>query len=243
MNLALIQKWNKKFLPTAFLATLVMSGGSDVLSENLDGIGEEIAIAVEFENTSSSRSTKKVKYYLPSEVTPRHIVSSAGLKVEKDAEEGRLCLSDELEFEANEIKRFVILVKNVWKISTDKFDEYLGEASGILDRLQGTAYEELGGILFSQLQKGVEEVKLAQREARSIQEHIAVFRGNEEKVKTIWQAIDRLRELNSSIERQSKSKMYREKIETILLVLTTFLIVLTVFFFMGGIMSPQKRDL
>lgn len=200
----------------------------------------DVTIMVEAENVTQEPALKKVKYYLPSEILPQHIVDYAGLELGKD--EGRLYLGVETEFDAHELKRFQVKVKDVWNFSSAMLDEYEDEAKRRRDSLEKTAYGEISRLLCAQIIKEVEEIRGSQGQAGSIQEHIEIFRKNEEKMTIVWQAIDRLRELNDTSEKQSSAKLAKERIETILFIVTSFLFVITGVFFMIWVMNPKARN-
>jgi len=210
-------------------------------SQAKDSSAGEITIAVEVENATPVKAVKKVKYYLPAEIMPGHVVNSAGLKIAKDSLDGRLYLENDLEFEAYEIKIFQIKVKDVWTMPLDRIDSYINEAQRLRDVLRDTPYGEISDLLCEEVVKRAEEIKVSQGKASSVRGHVAVFRKNEEKLSEVWQAIDRLREMNSAVEKQSAKGLAKERIETILLIVTTFLIILTAVVFMICAADPGRR--
>jgi hypothetical protein len=239
-----LKAWNKVWIICIAVSILTVFSFSEKKSEasqektENDGV---LTIAVEVENATPVKAVKKVEYYLPDEIMPGHVISSAGLKLSKDSFDGRLYLKNDFEFEAYETKTFQIRVKDVWTMPLDRIDLYVNEARRLRDVLKDTPYREISDLLCEKVIKRAEEIKSSQGKASSVREHVDVFRKNEGKLAEIWQAIDRLREMNSIAERQSMKGFSKERIETILLIVTTFLIVLSTVFFMIWAFDPKKR--
>ncbi len=231
MNHAVMIKWDRgKGLLTALINLVlfccIISESPHSRAQEAE-FGGEVTIAVEAEDTEPVRASKKVRYYLPPELDSPHIVNAGGLTIGKDEADGRFYLYGEFVFDAHEVKSFRVRVKDVWKIPLSKIDEYIMEVNAIQDRLEGTAYEDISGVLCAEARKSAEEIRVSQGKAASVQDHIEIFRKNEQRAEIVWQALDRLRELARSSEDDAVKKISRERIETILLMVTSFLFVIT----------------
>jgi len=116
----------------------------------------------------SSTETKSVpiKYYLPRELEPEDVISTAGLALDYDIDKGSYFVSGFLELQPKESKTIKIETKDVWRISLDEIDILKNELSKNLDALTGTQYYETAKILKEEMDRKL-DIIMAQQQSYS----------------------------------------------------------------------------
>ncbi|MDD4957060.1 MAG: hypothetical protein PHH49_07835 [Candidatus Omnitrophica bacterium] len=182
----------KRSLLALFLLNLLVT-----LSMAADKKDEErvIALVIETENNQMVPVSKPVKYYLPEEIIPRHIIDNGGFEVLHDQEYDQFYLFREERYAPEEKKEFKVTVRDVWNVSLDIIERYRKEAEGITEFLKDTSYHNAAEVLYRAIERNSENIIISQKRSQSIKDHIAQYRVNAGRLETVEEDLDKLREL------------------------------------------------
>ena len=132
--------------------------------------------------TNSAEEVSKVvplKYFLPREISPRHIVNRGGLEIGYDLqEECFYACKKEVELEPEETKVFSVEIKDVWEISSIKIKTLKEHTQGLVNLLKGTEFSSTAESLGNKVGSNLEKVEKSRGEKVSADEHISRYRGD-----------------------------------------------------------------
>ena len=127
-----------------------------------------------------------LKAYLPEEVVPEYIVDKGDLDLGYDAEKKAYYVMKEIEMEPGQSVVKAIQIQDVWLIPEKDMERLSGEAKDLYGKLKGTAYEEQGRLLMSNVEVLLTQIFEKQNdETATPEEHISIYRDNKRKIRDV----------------------------------------------------------
>ncbi len=180
---------NQKVLKTIENDVIVLEGISagDNPQENI------VSLVIEVTNPFDFKKDFPIKYYLLPEMNKSDVLDANGLSLNYDNNFERVYLEGSVTLEPGTSKRYVIKVRDVWRIKETELDMVSSESQKILEQLLDTEFENLGQYLNTEIQRLINEIKLSQSGDVSLKERVANYKVNLDKFRTAKEYLDRLR--------------------------------------------------
>lgn len=162
---------------------------------------ESGAIDLKIRVTNPSQDEKMeapIKYALPAEVNPRHIIDSAGLEMTYDF--GKECFTlykEAVDLEPGEVREFVVKIRDLWKIDQVELDVLRDHTKNILTLLEGSEFFDQAKRSADKIQWNLEMITKIQSAKVSAAEHIAYYRDNMKLLRDVKQEVSNLEKLVS----------------------------------------------
>jgi hypothetical protein len=241
-----------------------------VREEKAEDVPKDVlTLVIEARNIANKELTIPVKFYLPREIIPQHIEDAGGLEMRHDPTRDVFYLFAEEVFGPEETKRFYVKVKDVWTIPEDELNGYVAEAIELNEGFKNTVDEEVADSLLESIRTNTRAIIDSQSGAESVKDHVAAFRANEKRLRSIKDDLEKLRTLKppgvssdagkgkiKNILRQMEvfskvkalsDKLFKEKMTTakvwgIVLLVVVFAILLTIIFYVIWIINLKKEE-
>ena len=156
----------------------------------------------------------EISRYLPQGIRPDNIIEPQGFELKYDNEKKLFYLTQKVDFEPGEQKKFEVVISDLWHIPEPKLDG-LDEATQTISlKVVGTEYDKLAAYLVLEIKKYISEIKQSQKEAVTPEDKIAVYAVNMQKMEAIQQKINQLRKMVEDIENK-KTKKISEVIKSV----------------------------
>lgn len=120
-----------------------------------------------------------VKFSLPSEVSPKHILNSSGMDMTYDFDKESFSLyKDEVELAPGETKEFSIKIQDMWKIDEVEIDALLAHTHNIMILLEGGEHYSRAKVAAAKINANMAMILKSQNAKVSAVDHIAYYRDN-----------------------------------------------------------------
>jgi hypothetical protein len=163
-----------------------------------------IELKVKVTNPSPDKKMNTpVKFVLPLEVNPRHILDSGGLDMTYDFGKKSFCLyKDPVELAPGEMKEFVVKIQDVWRITKVEMDALRDHTKNILVLLEGSEYYDQAKHSADKIHVHMDLIAKSQDARVSAMEHIAYYRDN---MKLLGEAKQELADLEKLVSQRGVS--------------------------------------
>jgi regulator of sigma D len=217
-----------------------------VFAVNLD-TSETVSLVLEVENPLNETKRVPVEYYLPKEILPQYIENAGGFSVKYNDAKGQYLLFKDVVLAPRETKIFSIDVKNVWTIPESALSDYLAQAKSAYDNIQKS---EDGGkkssaeYLLNSIKDEVQKIMNLQAQEKTVNEHIAAFKENEQRIDVIKENLHKLFQLETDLRKKigKTLKLSKDTIENlILLVVIVLLLLIIVFLYFWNMKNRKGR--
>lgn len=147
-------------------------------------------------NPSEESQVVKFKAFLPEEARPEHILDSSGLKVDYDTSSGVYYVSGDIPLGPRETITKKVEMEDIWVFSDEEIQAIKDQANQMIPVLEGTQYEAQGVVYKNDIDATLAAVRLRQEDSyASPQEHIVAYRENTERMKSVDQSLEKMKDL------------------------------------------------
>lgn len=150
--------------------------------------------------TTEEQKNKEVRHYLPRGVRAEHVLEAEGLTVKYDPGKALYYLEGRFDLGPKEEKQSVAVIKNVWHFPEIRLDRILVDAGDLNNRLMKTQYADTGKVLFSEIERLIQDIKKIQAETETPLDIIANYSLNLKRYNAASDGISRLRQLVEEVE-------------------------------------------
>jgi len=166
----------------------------------------------------SDKEEKKVqqRHYLPQEIRTEHVVDGQGFEVRYDEVKKKSYLSKEEKFKPGEVKKYEIVIKDVWNLSNSRLDGLKARADIAVKEIQGTVYESSGNYLYDRITVGIDQILSSQREGQAVQEYIGTYRVNRKRYDSAESDVKKLEQMLSIVRAKKLEELEKGKVKNIL---------------------------
>ncbi|MBL7069363.1 MAG: hypothetical protein ISS34_05850 [Candidatus Omnitrophica bacterium] len=158
-------------------ATLAVSviGEKEPMAEE-----ETVELNVKISNPSEKRKQiTPIKYILPEEITPRHILDCSGLEAAYDfSKECFYVYNDAVELEPSETKVFTVKVRDIWRIPKLEIEALNSHTNNLMLLLEETEYFNQGKLIADKIFFNLDQIAESQSKKVEVARHIAYYRDN-----------------------------------------------------------------
>lgn len=189
---------------------------SKALKEIRDN-AKTLKFVMEVKNPSSTEERKVTqKHYLPDEVREEHIIDSQGFDIRFDEVKNRSYLTKEETFAPGEIKKYQVVLKDIWQFPMTKVDDVDQRAIEAKEELQNTAFQNSANFLFENIQRRIEEIRQAPTSGISVESHIGIFRANDRRYVDAREDLRRIEQMLAIIRAKKLEELQRGKVKNVL---------------------------
>ncbi len=174
-----------------------------------------IKFNIEAKNPSESDPAEalEITRYLPRGVRPEHVRDAQGFEVKYDPDRSLYYLTSAFDFKPSELKKFTIILSDVWFIPDARLLELEG-TDQYTEKLLNTGYEKLGEYLALEIKRYVGEIRDTQKKAETPEDKVAAYADNLKKMEVIAKDIEQLKRLAEAADK-AKARKVSELIKTI----------------------------
>ncbi|MCX5708845.1 MAG: hypothetical protein NTY14_07775 [Candidatus Omnitrophica bacterium] len=189
-------------------------------------------------NPSKTRVQKvQVKKYLPEEVKPKDVMDLGGLELEYDAEKGIYYVyKNDLDMQPNQVNVFEVEVEDIWMVPDSQVTEIKKRTDEILALFDKTPLYNTAKEITDTIYPVLAEIPKAQLDDTiSREQHIGVYRQNQQNIKAINEKLAELEKMLAPEKgKPTLNILERNKLKINLPTKsTTWLIILVVIIFLG----------
>ena len=184
-----------------------------VALNKLEDEKKTIKFVVQVKNPSNTETrTIKHKHFLPEEVRVEHVIDTKGFEIRFDEKKQRAFLTKEEEFGPAQVKKYEIIIKDIWRFPLMKVDDLHDRTLIAQGELGGTAFEESARYLVDRIVIKIDQIKASVEtvDISSISKHIGLQRVNNKRFEEAWKDFQRIEEM-ISIVRAKKLQEYEDK--------------------------------
>jgi len=176
-----------------------------------------VKFIIEVKNPSDTEErTVTQKHYLPEEVRAEHVADAQGFDIRFDGELSRSYLIKEETFAPGEIKRYEILLKDIWWFPMIKLQDLDDRSQIAAGELAGTIYEESASNLLAKIAQNIAEMRAMPSEGLSVDQHIGVYRTKVKKFESAWEDFKRIEEMIAIVRAKKLEEMEQKKVKNVL---------------------------
>jgi len=185
------------------------------------GIDSEklVVFIVELENPLDvEASTSNQKHYLPKELKPEHILDTQGFEIGFDEKKGTAYLVKDEILGPKEKKRYEIRIVDIWKIDVNNIENLKNRTREAFRLLEQSRYAEGAAFLVKNIKVQLGKIEVSQNIETTINEHIGIYRANEQRFAKALSDVEILEELVEIIREElerSKLKNVLQKIRSL----------------------------
>lgn len=176
-----------------------------------------IKLVIEVKNPSETEEKKVTeKHFLPKEIREEDILDKKGFDIRFDEKTERSYLSREETFKPGEVKKYEILLKDIWRMPDPKIDALQGRAEVAMKELRGSIYDVSANFLFESVNKQTALMHDSQNKSQPIKEHIGVFRVNQTRYEKARKDVERLEQLMAIVRAKKLEELESGKVKNVL---------------------------
>ncbi len=180
-------------------------------------INKTIKFIIEVKNPSDKEErTVKEKHYLPKEIREENIVDSQGLEFRFDEKKDKGYLAKEETLIPGEVKKYTVVLKDIWNIPVNKTEELRARAKEAMDELANSIYSKSADFLFEKIQRKLDQITTSQSTKSVAKEHIGIFRVNENRYKEAKDDVDKLENMLAIVRAKKLKELEQGKVKNIL---------------------------
>jgi len=141
---------------------------------------EAVELNVKVSNPSDKRKQiTPIRYILPAEITPRHIVDTGGLEAAYDFnKECFYVYNDAVELEPSQTKVFTVKVRDIWRVPKVEIQTLQSHTSNLILLLEETEYFSQGKPIADKIFFNLNQIVESQSKKADVAKHIAYYRDN-----------------------------------------------------------------
>lgn len=166
-------------------------------AQNETGV-RTVKFRIRAKNPADEQRTMTIRALLPKEITSFDVLNKLDFRLLFDEEEGRFAVEKEDIFAAGEEKVYEIILKDVWYITKEELDFLRDQATKILDRFNGSSYENFAKQTVEFIIQTLDEVWTLQEEvaaSEAIEDRIRAYVINHQRVELVKRKIKELQDL------------------------------------------------
>lgn len=150
------------------------------VAEEKAGHKKPVELKIKVLNPSKEKEQiTSVKYTLPLEVTPRHMVDSDGLDMGYDfSKEGFYVYKSEVPLKPGEEKVFIVKIKDIWRIQEVEIKALDSHTNNLMLLLKETEHYGQGKLIADKIEENLNEITETQALEVEVAKHIAHYREN-----------------------------------------------------------------
>ncbi|MDD5137107.1 MAG: hypothetical protein PHN63_07170, partial [Candidatus Omnitrophica bacterium] len=139
-----------------------------------------LELTVKVSNPSTTtKQTADVKYLLPQETSPRHVVDRGGLEMGYDfSKQSFYVYKDNVLLKPSETRSYAVKLLDIWQIPDVEIDTLRAHTDNLILLLKGTEYFPQAEPLAQKVAQNLDTIKKVQALKVSADEHIANYRKN-----------------------------------------------------------------
>lgn len=178
---------------------------------------DKIRFLIEVKN-SSEAETKKVQqqHYLPKEITAEDVLERQGFEVRFDAEKKQSFLAKEEELKPNEVKRYEIVIKDVWHISPEQIDTMRQKTEKAFEELRASEYSGNANYLVDEIIRNLDEIEKTRKDKQDMKKYIGAARANRVRLKDVEKDFDKLSKLLAFVKAKKLEELEKSKVKNVL---------------------------
>jgi len=156
------------------------------------------------------------KHYLPQEIKPEDVVDSQGFeyRFDNDRQQGFLAKTETLA--PGESKKYTIVLRDVWSLSSSGLTTLQEKAQTIFDELQGSEYEDAASFLFNAIKESVQFIESSQQDRQDVKKYIGAFRANEKRLEDAKSDLQRLEQMLAVVKAKKLEELESRKVKNVL---------------------------
>jgi hypothetical protein len=157
-----------------------------------------VKFRIRAKNPADEQRTMTVRALLPKEITSFDVMNKLDFRLLFDEDEGRFAVEKEDIFAPGEEKVYEIILKDVWYITKDEIDFLRDQATKILDRFNGSSYENFAKQTVDFIVFTLDEVWTLQEEvaaSEAIEDRIRAYVINHQRIELVKRKIKELQDL------------------------------------------------
>ena len=186
-------------------------------SAPLEETAKTVKFVIEVENPSKTQEKKfQQQHYLPTEVHSQDVVEAQGFEVRFDAQRQQSFLAKEETFAPGEKKRYEIVIKDVWRVSQEKIDNFKERAQKAIDGIKGSEYAESANYVFDEATSNLQKIEELQAQKHDMKQHIGAYRISKEKLAKIEDQILRLETMLATVKAKKLEEFEKSKVKNVL---------------------------
>ncbi len=176
-----------------------------------------VKFIIEAKNPSETQTkTVKQKHYLPIEVRSEHLVESQGFEVRFDEKKKQSYLSKEEEFKPSETKRYEIIIKDIWNISSVGIDALQKRAETAFEKIKGTEYESGAKFLLESITQNLQLITDSQQDKQDMKRYVGVYRENKKRYEAAQEDVIKLEMLLAKVQAKRLEELEKSKVKNVL---------------------------
>jgi hypothetical protein len=206
----IVEKIRKRIYDPNFLE-------KEAQTEDEGDAGKTIKLVLEVKNPSESEEkTVKHKHFLPAEVREEDVVDKQGFDIRFDEKKNKSYLTKEEVFKPNEIKKYDVVIKDIWRFPVAKLDPMEKRATVAIEEMKDSAYATSGQFLYDSLVKQLKLIRDTQEQDLPPDKHIGIFRTNEKRFEDVKQSVERLEQMLAIVRAKKLEELEGSKVKNIL---------------------------
>lgn len=180
--------------------------------------GKTIKFMMEVKNPSDTKErTVQEKHFLPKEIRGEHIIDSKGFDVRFDEKKESSYLSKEDTFKPGEVKKYEIIIQDVWSFPIAKVTALQGRAQTAYDEIKNSdLYKTSGEFLFNEISKKTDQIIQSQEQDLPIKEHIGLFRVNTKRYEETEDLVNKLEQMLAIVRAKKLEELESGKVKNVL---------------------------
>ncbi|MDZ4241550.1 MAG: hypothetical protein U1D99_01865, partial [Candidatus Omnitrophota bacterium] len=185
--------------------------------EELD-LNKTVKLVLEVQNPSKKEEkTVEQKHYLPKEIREEDVIDGKGFDVRFDDKKGMAYLTKKETFQPAEIKRYEIVLKDVWTFPLSKVNDVELRAKEAYQEIsEDPAFAESGKYLYDSMVNKLAELRSSQQESLPVQQHIGLYRVNTERYAKAEEDLKKLEEMLAILRAKKLDEMEKGKVKNVL---------------------------
>lgn len=206
----LVEKIRKRIYDPNFLE-------KEAQAEDLADEGKTIKLVLEVKNPSAEmEKSVKQKHFLPAEVREEDIIDKQGFDVRFDEKKGKSYLLKEEVFKPGEQKKYEVVLKDIWRFAVNKLNPMEKRAMVAMQEIKDSAYAVSGQYLFDEVKKNIDLIRETQERDLPPDQHIGIFRTNENRYEDVKQAVERIEQMLAIVRAKKLEQLEGSKVKNIL---------------------------
>ena len=176
-----------------------------------------VKFILEVKNPSETEEkTFQQKHYLPQEIRSEHIVDAQGFDVRYDNEKQKYCLTKEEKFKPGEVKKYEIVIRDIWYMPLSKVDTLEERAQNAMVEIQDSTFAESGDYLFNRVKGQLDEIRSSQKEGQPVKDYIGTFRVNQRRYNAADSDVQKLEQMLAIARAKKLEELERNKVTNVL---------------------------
>jgi len=156
------------------------------------------------------------KHYLPKEIRSEHIVDAQGFDVRYDHDKQKYFLTKEEKFKPGEIKKYEIVIRDIWHMPLSKVDSLEERAQTAMTEVQDSAFAASGDYLFNRVKELLDQIRNSQQEGQIVKDYIGSFRVNQRRYSAAEADVQKLEQMLAIVRAKKLEELEKTKVKNIL---------------------------